>query len=326
MYRYSCFFVCHFRILQDFTDKYKANDSPGDPSPLHSPSRNRGNHNGNANRERERDNERDRESESGRDERSGSISSTNSLGSSSTRISHTQDRTGGVGGSSGGGNGGVGTGPSELKSILRRKTVTPTSATQTARANASTSALAEPSSPPLSTIRPTARARSVTPTLYSHLLPLTVPPPPPPGSPSLFNVFNSPQSGQGAVPGSVLTSREQTQNFLLGEVTPEEEEVDLRESQKEKERERERGEMKRFEPSEEIIRCECLFDVSRSAFTAVSLIDIRTTADDNLINFIAEEKKSRLKLIVVASETLPVTLDQFASMFIEVNAPFCMKK
>ena len=48
--------------------------------------------------------------------------------------------------------------------------------------------------------------------------------------------------------------------------------------------------------------------------------------NDDLYIFNQEEKKSRLKLVAVALEILPVSLDQFAAMFVEENAPFNMKK
>jgi hypothetical protein len=62
--------------------------------------------------------------------------------------------------------------------------------------------------------------------------------------------------------------------------------------------------------------------------TSLTLLNISDdeTEDFYLSRFLEDEKKARLKLVVLTGEELPVSLDQFAMMFIDEEAQYNMKR
>jgi hypothetical protein len=62
--------------------------------------------------------------------------------------------------------------------------------------------------------------------------------------------------------------------------------------------------------------------------TSLTLLNVSDdeTEDFYLSRFLEDEKKARLKLVVLTGEELPVSLDQFAMMFIDEEAQYNMKR
>jgi hypothetical protein len=62
-----------------------------------------------------------------------------------------------------------------------------------------------------------------------------------------------------------------------------------------------------------------------ASLTLLNISD-QETEDFYVARFLEDEKKARLKLVVLTGEELPVSLDQFAMMFIDEEAQYNMKR
>ena len=70
-----------------------------------------------------------------------------------------------------------------------------------------------------------------------------------------------------------------------------------------------------------------LFPSSVSTPTTSLTIDVSDTGSPfKPLSFDEEDKRVKLKVVVVTGEILPVSLDQFSAMFIDDDAPWDMKR
>lgn len=298
------------RILQEFTDKYQAGDSPRDAGlgPLQTPPRYMTN---NVTKEKEKDRERDKDSETGRMDRSDSVSSINSLGSSTVKgIASPPHLEKGSGNGNANGNG-------ELKSILRKKTHSlPPSARSTPPPTPFESVSPLQSHSSTCVIRPATSVSTPGALSITSAGPILVP-----ASQTLSSMFSLSPLG---ISNSLASSRSSSQSILIGE-SINSEEIQLENADRDMRGGQKAGSSP-VESEEDNISAESSFSCKDGAVPLLTFVDRLEGTSDDLFNFNEEEKKSKLKMIAVVSESLPVSLDQFASMFIEENAPFNMKR
>ena len=296
--------------MQEFTDKYKAGDSPRESGPTQSPL-----HHVliSAPKERDRDRDKDIENESGRLHRSDSISSTNSLESNNTRgiasLAAPQIERRGSGSYNAPGNC-----SGELKSILRKNTV-PSLPPSSRSTPPSTTPMESTSFPVSHTnsrgISPAALTSNPSVLCISPLASI-------PSCQSLSSIFSI--SPIPTVNSVGLSSQSKKISDLF---SPEEILVEIGDSETPK---------STTSVSEmDIYDKEQPSNFNQSTESMLSYDERgggqkEEGTNNYLYIFNEEEKKSRLKLVAVALEILPVSLNQFAAMFVEENAPFNMKK
>lgn len=249
-----------------------------------------------------------------RAERSGSLSSINSQGSSNKDSKDCLSPTAATPGCE----------KAELKSILRRRTM-PAAIPCTRRALLQSQSV--PTSPPKNASKGFIRSSSgaATPIITT-------------GVPDVFPLSparaaqQQQQCGTPPSPISLGSSPPLTSRYEQSDSGTLDSERD-KEKDRERERERDRDAEDGRQSDSSVKPATAPHErngtgISPDGTTPLTLLNIsdEETEDFYVSRFLEDEKKARLKLVVLTGEELPVSLDQFAMMFIDEEAQYNMKR